>query len=54
MTKGANGFIRAFFRPPAFNFSVSVQKRGFWVEIKACAKFYRRHMVDMPMMEFSA
>jgi hypothetical protein len=25
-----------------------------WVEIKACEKFYRRHMVDIPRIKFFA
>jgi len=31
---------------------VSVQKRGFLFEIKACEKFYRRHIVDIPRIKF--
>jgi hypothetical protein len=36
--------------PPAK--TVSLQKRGILVEIKACEKFYRRHMVDIPRIKF--
>ena len=31
---------------------VSVQKRGILVEIKACEKYYRRHIVDIPRIKF--
>ena len=31
---------------------VSVQKRGILVEIKACEKFYRRHIIDIPRIIF--
>jgi hypothetical protein len=31
---------------------VPIQKRGILVEIKACEKFYHRHMVDIPRIKF--
>jgi hypothetical protein len=31
---------------------VSVQKRGFSFKIKACEKFYHRHIVDIPRIKF--
>jgi hypothetical protein len=31
---------------------VPSQKRGILVEIKACEKFYRRYMVDIPRIKF--
>jgi len=31
---------------------VSIQKRGILVEIKACEKFYHRHIVDIPRIKF--
>jgi len=31
---------------------VSIQKRGILVAIKACEKFDRRHMVDIPRIKF--
>jgi hypothetical protein len=27
---------------------------AIWVEIKACEKFYRRHVVDIPRIKFFA
>ena len=35
-----------------FLYIVSVQKRGFLFKIKACEKFYRRHIVDIPRIKF--
>ncbi|MFO7644980.1 MAG: hypothetical protein R6W95_11415, partial [Desulfosarcina sp.] len=34
--------------------SVSIQKRGILVEIKACEKFYHRHIDDIPRIKFKA
>jgi hypothetical protein len=35
-----------------FGWLMPVQKRGILVEIKACEKFYRRHIVDIPRIKF--
>jgi hypothetical protein len=31
---------------------VSIQKRGILVAIKACEKFYHRHIGDIPRIRF--
>ena len=31
---------------------VSILKLGILFEIKACEKFYRRHMIDIPRIKF--
>jgi hypothetical protein len=52
---------RSHFRYGMNPYIVSVQKRGFLFEIKACKKFYRRcpagnalgvHIVDIPRIKF--
>jgi len=36
----------------ATNYLVPVQKGGFLFEIKACEKFYHRHILDIPRIKF--